>query len=158
MNPCFLLENPEQTPLTRGTRVGVAHRRREETWRLPVRPLEAVLHGPCAAVYGKLRRSRRLDAVESGCTALSIVKHGDLMVVANADDSRVVLGTATDDGAITGASPNSRVREEATIAKAECVEGRRRLALRKTKAERKKAKSAEAEVEFLWKEVDHLKS
>jgi hypothetical protein len=38
------------------------------------------------------------------------------------------------------------------------VEGRRRLALRKTKAERKKAKSAEAEVEFLWKEVDHLKS
>jgi hypothetical protein len=52
-------------------------------------------------VYGKLRRSRRLDAVQSGCTALSIVKQGDLMVVANADNSRVVLGTATDDGAIT---------------------------------------------------------
>jgi hypothetical protein len=28
----------------------------------------------CAAVYGKLRRSRRLDAVQSGCIALSIVK------------------------------------------------------------------------------------
>jgi hypothetical protein len=94
MNPCFLLGNPEQTPLARGARVGVAHRQREETWRLPVRPLEAVLRGPCAAVYGKLRRSRRLDAVQSGCTALTIVKHGDLMVVANADDSRVVLGTA----------------------------------------------------------------
>ena len=43
MNPCFLLGNPEQTPLAGGARVGVAHRRREETWRLPVRPLEAVL-------------------------------------------------------------------------------------------------------------------
>jgi hypothetical protein len=45
MNPCFLLGNPEQTPLAGGARVGVAHRRREEAWRLPVRPLEAVLHG-----------------------------------------------------------------------------------------------------------------
>jgi Mg/Co/Ni transporter MgtE len=52
-------------------------------------------------VYGKLRRSRRLDAVQSGCTALSIVKQWDLMVVANVDDSRVVLGTATYDDAIT---------------------------------------------------------
>jgi hypothetical protein len=45
MNPCFLLKNPEQTPLAGGTRVGVAHRRREETWRLSVRPLETVLRG-----------------------------------------------------------------------------------------------------------------
>ncbi|ONM62316.1 hypothetical protein ZEAMMB73_Zm00001d000200 [Zea mays] len=45
MNLCFLLENPEQTPLAGGTRVGVAHRRQEETWRLPVRPLETVLRG-----------------------------------------------------------------------------------------------------------------
>jgi hypothetical protein len=58
-------------------------------------------------VYGKLRRSRRLDAIQSGCTALSIVKQGDLMVVANADDSWVVLGTATDDGAITPSSSSS---------------------------------------------------
>jgi hypothetical protein len=64
-NPCFLLGNPEQTPLARGARVGVAHRRREETWRLSVRPVEVVLCGPCAAVYGKLRRSRRLDAVRA---------------------------------------------------------------------------------------------
>jgi hypothetical protein len=45
-----------------------------------------------------------LDVVQSGCTALSIVKHGDLMVVANVDDSRVVLGTATYDDAITPSS------------------------------------------------------
>jgi hypothetical protein len=42
-----------------------------------------------------------------GCTALSIVKHGDLMVVANTEDSRVVLGTTTDDGAITPSSSSS---------------------------------------------------
>jgi serine/threonine protein phosphatase PrpC len=61
----------------------------------------------CAAVYDKLRRSRRLDVVQSGCTALSIVKHGDLMVVANVGDSRVVLGTASDDGTITSSSSSS---------------------------------------------------
>jgi hypothetical protein len=45
INPCFLLRNPEQTPLAGGARVGVAYRRREKAWRLPVRPLEAVLRG-----------------------------------------------------------------------------------------------------------------
>jgi Mg/Co/Ni transporter MgtE len=45
--------------------------------------------------------------VQSGCTALSIVKHGDLMVVANVDDSRVVLGIATYDDAITTSSSSS---------------------------------------------------
>ena len=58
-------------------------------------------------MYGKLRRSHRLDAVQSGCTALSIVKQGDLMVVSNVDGSWVVLGTATDDGAITPSSSSS---------------------------------------------------
>ena len=28
----------------------------------------------CVAVFGKLRRGRRLDAVQSGCIALSIFK------------------------------------------------------------------------------------
>jgi hypothetical protein len=45
MNPCFLLETPEQTPLAGGTHIGVAHRRQKETWRLPVRPLETILRG-----------------------------------------------------------------------------------------------------------------
>jgi hypothetical protein len=44
----------------------------------------------CVAVYNKLRRSRRLDVFQSGCTALSIVKQGVLMVIANVDDSQVV--------------------------------------------------------------------
>jgi serine/threonine protein phosphatase PrpC len=61
----------------------------------------------CAAVHGKLWRSRCLDAVQSGCTALSIVKQGDLMVVANAGDSRVVLGTASNGGAITTSNSSS---------------------------------------------------
>ncbi|AQK40377.1 hypothetical protein ZEAMMB73_Zm00001d023909 [Zea mays] len=58
-------------------------------------------------MYDKLRRSRRLDAVQSGCSALSIVKQGDLMVVANVGDSWVVLGTAFDDDAITSSSSSS---------------------------------------------------
>jgi serine/threonine protein phosphatase PrpC len=58
-------------------------------------------------VYGKLRRSHRLDAAQSGCTALSIVKQRDLMVVANAGDSRVVLGIASENGAITPSSSSS---------------------------------------------------
>jgi serine/threonine protein phosphatase PrpC len=58
-------------------------------------------------VYDKLRRSHRLDVVQSGCTALSIVKQGDLMVIANVDDSRVVLGTASNDDAITPSSSSS---------------------------------------------------
>jgi serine/threonine protein phosphatase PrpC len=58
-------------------------------------------------MYDKLQHSRRLDAVQSGCTALSTVKQGDLMVVANVGDSRVVLGTASDDGVITPSNSSS---------------------------------------------------
>jgi serine/threonine protein phosphatase PrpC len=61
----------------------------------------------CVAVFGKLRRCRCLDAVQSGCTALSIFKQGDLMVVVNAGDSRVVLGTTSDNGAVTMSSSSS---------------------------------------------------
>jgi serine/threonine protein phosphatase PrpC len=48
-----------------------------------------------------------LDAVQSGCSALSIVKQGDLMVVANIGDSRVVLSTAFNDDTITSSSSSS---------------------------------------------------
>ena len=58
-------------------------------------------------MYDKLRRSRRLDAVQSGCSVLSIVKQGDLMVVANVGDSRVVLVIAFDDDAITSSNSSS---------------------------------------------------
>jgi hypothetical protein len=60
-----------------------------------------------AAVYDRLRRSRRLDTVQSGCPALSIVKLGNFMVVANVDDSWLVVGTASDDIAITSSSSTS---------------------------------------------------
>jgi serine/threonine protein phosphatase PrpC len=58
-------------------------------------------------MYDKLRRSRRLDAVQSDCSALSIIKQGDLMIVANVGDSRVVLGIAFDDNAIMSSSSSS---------------------------------------------------
>ncbi|PWZ27849.1 putative protein phosphatase 2C 48 [Zea mays] len=61
----------------------------------------------CVAVFGKLHRIHRLDAVQSGCIALSIFKQGDLMVVANVGDSRVVLGTASDNGVVTSSSSSS---------------------------------------------------
>ena len=48
-----------------------------------------------------------LSVVQSGCSALSIVKQGDLMVIANVGDSRVVLGTTFDDDAITLSSSSS---------------------------------------------------
>jgi hypothetical protein len=60
----------------------------------------------CAAVYDK-RHSRRLDTVQNGCTALSFIKQGDLMVVTNVSDSRVVLSTTSNDGAITPSSLSS---------------------------------------------------
>ncbi|XP_044405771.1 probable protein phosphatase 2C 48 [Triticum aestivum] len=59
------------------------------------------LAAAAAAVDEELRRSRRLDAVNSGCTALSIVKQGDLMVVANVGDSWAVRVTTSDDGDVT---------------------------------------------------------
>jgi hypothetical protein len=48
-----------------------------------------------------------LDVVQTGCIALSIIKQGDLMIVANVSDSQVVLGTVSDDGVITLSSSSS---------------------------------------------------
>jgi hypothetical protein len=59
-----------------------------------------------AAVFGKLQRSAawtRSRAAAPRCPS----SKGDLMVVANAADSRVVLGTASDDGAIMSSSSSS---------------------------------------------------
>jgi hypothetical protein len=58
-------------------------------------------------MYDKLWRRRRLDAVQTGCSALSIIKQGDLMVIANIGDSWVVLGTAFNDDTITSSSLSS---------------------------------------------------
>uniref|UniRef100_A0A804QJR2 protein-serine/threonine phosphatase n=1 Tax=Zea mays TaxID=4577 RepID=A0A804QJR2_MAIZE len=73
----------------------------------PAETVKAVPLDPSGDTTKQLPRSRRLDAVQSSCTALSIVKQGGLMVVANVDDSRVVLDTASDDDAITPSSSSS---------------------------------------------------
>jgi hypothetical protein len=107
MNSCFLLENPEQTSLAGSTRVGVAHRRQEETWRLPVRPLETALRGRMCRY---VRQALAPPPLGRGAERLLRVVHrqaGDLMVVANIDDSRVVLGTAFNNDAITSSSSSS---------------------------------------------------
>ncbi|KAG0453611.1 hypothetical protein HPP92_024915 [Vanilla planifolia] len=52
----------------------------------------------CAAVDGELRLSRGLDSFNSGTTALTIIKQGELMVIANVGDSRAILATKADDG------------------------------------------------------------
>ncbi|XP_078158264.1 putative protein phosphatase 2C 73 [Carex rostrata] len=52
----------------------------------------------CETVDKELERSRSMDTYYSGTTALTLVKQGDLMVVSNVGDSRVVLATTSDDG------------------------------------------------------------
>ncbi|CAL9069515.1 probable protein phosphatase 2C 34 [Musa acuminata AAA Group] len=53
-----------------------------------------------AAVDKELEHDRRLDSFRSGSTALTIVKQGELMVIANIGDSRAVLATTSDDGSL----------------------------------------------------------
>lgn len=52
----------------------------------------------CAAVDKELEENTELDSFNSGTTALSIVKQGELLVVANVGDSRAVMATKVDDG------------------------------------------------------------
>jgi hypothetical protein len=119
MNPCFLLGNPEQTPLAGGVRVGVAaplaggvrvgvaHRRREEAWRLLVRPLEAVIRGRMRRC---VRQAPPQPPLGRGPKRLHRAVHlqiGGLMVVTNASDSRVVLDIASDDSAVMPSSSSS---------------------------------------------------
>jgi len=54
----------------------------------------------CAAVDAELEHHRKMDSFNSGTTALTIVKQGDLMVLANVGDSRAVLATISDDGSL----------------------------------------------------------
>ncbi|KAK5771979.1 putative phosphatase 2C 73 -like protein [Gossypium arboreum] len=52
----------------------------------------------CAAVDHELEQHRKIDSFYSGTTALTIVRQGDLIYVANIGDSRAVLATTSDDG------------------------------------------------------------
>ncbi|KAJ6794140.1 putative protein phosphatase 2C family protein [Iris pallida] len=54
----------------------------------------------CATIDRDLEHHRKLDAYNSGTTALTIVKQGSVMVLANVGDSRAVLATTSDDGSL----------------------------------------------------------
>lgn len=52
----------------------------------------------CAAIDQELEQHRKIDAFYSGTTALSIVKQGERIIIANVGDSRAVLATISDNG------------------------------------------------------------
>ncbi|XP_072976662.1 probable protein phosphatase 2C 34 [Typha angustifolia] len=52
----------------------------------------------CEIVDRELELNGGLDSFHSGSTALTIVKQGELMVIANVGDSRAVLATTSDEG------------------------------------------------------------
>ncbi|GAV64171.1 PP2C domain-containing protein, partial [Cephalotus follicularis] len=53
-----------------------------------------------AAIDQELKNHPRIDSFRSGTTALSIVKQGDHLVIANVGDSRAVLATTSDYGSL----------------------------------------------------------
>ncbi|KAK6119059.1 hypothetical protein DH2020_047196 [Rehmannia glutinosa] len=52
----------------------------------------------CAAVDQELEQHRGIEAFHSGTTALTIVRQGELIFIANVGDSRAVLATSSDNG------------------------------------------------------------
>ncbi|KAL5850985.1 hypothetical protein ACOSQ4_008998 [Xanthoceras sorbifolium] len=54
----------------------------------------------CAAVDQELVQYRKIDSFYSGTTALTIVRQGEFIIVANVGDSRAVLATTSDDGSV----------------------------------------------------------
>ncbi|PON89543.1 Protein phosphatase [Trema orientale] len=54
----------------------------------------------CAAIDQELEQQRKIDSFYSGTTALSIVRQGELIVIANVGDSRAVMATTLDDGSL----------------------------------------------------------
>ncbi|KAK4273419.1 hypothetical protein QN277_021826 [Acacia crassicarpa] len=54
----------------------------------------------CAAIDRELEQHRKINSFYSGTTALSIVRQGEVMVIANVGDSRAVLGTRSEDGSL----------------------------------------------------------
>lgn len=53
-----------------------------------------------AVIDQELKRRQGIDSFCSGTTALTIVKQGEHLVIANAGDSRAVLATTSDDGSV----------------------------------------------------------
>ncbi|CAM8942629.1 unnamed protein product [Rhodiola kirilowii] len=54
----------------------------------------------CAAIDQKLALQQKFDSCFSGTTALSIVRQGDTLIIANVGDSRAVLASTSEDGSL----------------------------------------------------------
>ncbi|GJW22792.1 probable protein phosphatase 2C 34 [Tanacetum coccineum] len=52
----------------------------------------------CSTVDHDLELHPVIDSLYSGCAALTLIRQGDLLVLANVGDSRAVLGTTSNDG------------------------------------------------------------
>ncbi|KAH9602068.1 hypothetical protein KSS87_007006 [Heliosperma pusillum] len=52
----------------------------------------------CSTIDKELEHHPRIDSFDSGTTALTIVRQGDFLTVANVGDSRAVLATINEDG------------------------------------------------------------
>ncbi|XP_051144443.1 probable protein phosphatase 2C 34 [Andrographis paniculata] len=57
----------------------------------------------CAAVDQELEHHQKIDTFHSGTTALTVVRQGDSIFIANVGDSRAILGTTSDDGSLVAA-------------------------------------------------------
>ncbi|KAK1578917.1 hypothetical protein Q3G72_034166 [Acer saccharum] len=53
-----------------------------------------------ASIDQELKQNTKIDSFRSGTTALTIVKQGENLTVANIGDSRAVLATLSDDGSL----------------------------------------------------------
>ncbi|KAG5412022.1 hypothetical protein IGI04_008341 [Brassica rapa subsp. trilocularis] len=54
----------------------------------------------CASVDQELEHHRKIDSYNSGTTAITIVRQGDVIYVSNVGDSRAVLATTSDEGSL----------------------------------------------------------
>lgn len=75
----------------------------------------------CADVDQELQHHRKIDTYNSGTTALTVVRQGEVIYVANVGDSRAVLGTVSEEGSLTAVQltvdfkPNIPQEEERII-------------------------------------------
>ncbi|XP_010486022.1 PREDICTED: probable protein phosphatase 2C 34 isoform X2 [Camelina sativa] len=75
----------------------------------------------CEAVDRELEHHRKIDSFNSGTTALTVVRQGEVMYIANVGDSRAVLATVSDEGSLVAVQltvdfkPNLPQEEERII-------------------------------------------
>ncbi|TKY72560.1 phosphatase 2C 34 [Spatholobus suberectus] len=63
--------------------------------------MEAVLHKTSAAIDQDLKQHTGIDSFQTGTTALTIIKQGEHLIIANVGASRAVLATTSEDGTLT---------------------------------------------------------